>query len=114
MYDNFRAALDSLWFALCVAIFGGLADMAAQVAIGNKVSLGRLIGNLFVSAFAGVIVHLFLDGVDMIPPGTKAALVGLSGYSGVAIVNALSHLPVAIIKRVTGQRLGDNERDNDV
>lgn len=110
MYGNIKEAINSLWFALFLAVFGGVANMIAQTAQGEKFSLGRLVGNGFVSAFAGVIVHLFLEDVTAVSSGAKAALVGLSGWSGVLLLNALSHLPVSIIRRIMGVSAPREER----
>ena len=70
---------------LLLSLAGGIAKAFQE---GFK-SWRQFVGSIVVSGFAGIIVHLLIQDVDL-SSNFKAALVGLSGYSGGAILDALA------------------------
>lgn len=95
--DNLRCFVDGALMPLAMSIFGGIAKTASQ---GWR-SWKKFIADLCVSAFAGFIVHLLINDAN-ITAGTKAALVGMSGFSGVLVLEGLSLVTIRILERVTG------------
>ena len=84
MYD-IRLFLEGITLPLILGFFGGLA----RVARFGSASFTQFIGSVFVSAFTGVITHLFISDLDL-SESTQAALVAVSGYSGGAILDAIN------------------------
>ena len=114
--DEFKTFFEGVAVPLLLSMFGGIAKTVSQ---GWK-SWRQFVGSLFVSGFAGVIVHLFIQDAD-ISPSMRAAMVGLSGYSGVALLDGLSGWLQRMVERITGhsfskkwdgeeRRQGDRER----
>lgn len=85
---------------LLLSLFGGAAR---AMRFGVK-SWRQFAGSLFVSSFAGVVVHLLLQDSD-VSPSLKAALVGLSGYSGGAILDGLATRLQRGVEKLPGQAL---------
>ncbi|MDL2307273.1 phage holin family protein [Desulfovibrio sp. OttesenSCG-928-C06] len=77
--------IEGLTVPLLLALFGGAAR---AVRFGVR-SWRQFAAALMVSGFAGVIVHLLIQDASM-SESVKAALVGLSGYSGGMILDALA------------------------
>ena len=96
--DTIKAFLEDIAVPCGMSLFGGLAKTASQ---GFR-SWRQFVASLFVSGFAGMIVHLFIQDAS-ISPSMSAALVGLSGYSGVVILDGLASCTQKILERVTGQ-----------
>ena len=86
---------------LVMSLFGGLAKAASK---GFK-TWRQFVASLFVSGFAGMVVHLFIQDAN-ISPSMGAALVGLSGYSGVVILDGLAAFAQKILEKITGQDFG--------
>ena len=83
--DNIRNFLESVTVQLLLSLFGGAAR---AVRFGVR-SWRQFAAALVVSGFAGVIVHLLIQDSSL-ADSIKAGLVGLSGYSGGMILDALA------------------------
>ena len=70
---------------LIMAIFGG----AARAFKDGIKSWRHFAASMFVSGFAGVVVHLLIADLAM-PGTTKAAIVAISGYSGGMMLDILT------------------------
>lgn len=77
--------LGGLLLPLAIAIFGGLVR-----AIRTECTLKQAIVAMFVAAFTGVVVSLFLQDVAFLTPDQKAAVTGLAGYNGGKMLDILS------------------------
>lgn len=98
--DELKTFFEGIAVPMILSIFGG---MAKAISHGFK-TWRQFVGSLFVSGFAGMLVHLFIQDAD-ISPSVSAALVGLSGYSGVAILDGLSAWLQKNLEKLTGQDL---------
>ena len=83
--DELKAFIEGVAVPLVLSLAGGIAKVFRE---GFK-SWQQFAGSLVLSGFAGTIVHLLIQDVD-ISSNIKAALVGLSGYSGGAILDEFS------------------------
>lgn len=83
--DEFTTFLEGIVVPLLLSLAGGIARAFRD---GFK-SWRQFAGSLIISGFAGIIVHLLIQDLEL-SSNIKAALVGLSGYSGGAILDALS------------------------
>ena len=83
--NDIRNFLESVTVPLILSLFGGAAR---AVRFGVR-SWRQFTAALVVSGFAGVIVHLLIQDASL-ADSVKAALVGLSGYSGGMILDALA------------------------
>lgn len=84
-YSSFRELAEALSGPLVLAAFGGIARACRY---GVK-SWRAFCGSIVVSAFTGVVVHLMLQETSF-SASLQAALVAASGYSGGAILDAIS------------------------
>ena len=89
--------LEGLTVPLVLSLFGGIAKTLRD---GFR-SWSSFAASLFVSGFAGVIVHLFIQDLDC-SGSVKAGLVGLSGYSSGMILDALTARFRRGIERIPG------------
>lgn len=99
--DQLKNFIEGVTVPLLLSLFGGAAR---AMRYGIK-SWRQFAGSLFVSGFAGVVVHLLLQDSD-ISSSLKAALVGLSGYSGGAILDGLATRLQRGVEKLPGQALG--------
>jgi len=78
----------STWL-LCIgmAIFGGIANWSNKIALGyiTRFSLVELVGDMFVSGFAGVSVFMTLAGMGK-PILICAAASGITGHFSTRII----------------------------
>lgn len=95
--DEFKTFAEGIAVPLVMSTFGGIAKTLSQ---GFK-SWRQFIGSLFVSGFAGMIVHLFIQDANL-SPSMSAAMVGLSGYSGVVILDGLAASAQKLLEKITG------------
>ena len=81
--DPLNYPLKQWLFMLALALFGGLAAWWAKVRKGELAihNLSALIGDLSISAFAGVIAFFGCEHLNLTPLLT-AAIVGMSGNMG--------------------------------
>lgn len=104
-------SLQEYGIVLATALLGGLANWWIKVRRGEMLgwSIAALIGELCVSAFAGLTAFWLCEWWGM-PPLLTAAIVGMAGHAGARGLNALE----AIGQRVIERRLGiDLARDKD-
>ena len=106
--DELTTFLEGVAVPLLLSLAGG----AAKVLRDGFKSWRQFIGSLLVSGFAGLIVHLLIQDVDL-SSNVKAALVGLSGYSGGAILDALSSRLQKGVSRFPGAWDGIDRRNRD-
>lgn len=99
--DEFNTFWEGVAVPLMMSLFGGLAKAASK---GFK-TWRQFVASLFVSGFAGMVVHLFIQDAN-ISPSMGAALVGLSGYSGVVILDGLAAFALKLLEKITGQDFG--------
>lgn len=102
-------SLQEYGIVLATALLGGLANWWIKVRRGEMLgwSIAALIGELCVSAFAGLTAFWLCEWWGM-PPLLTAAIVGMAGHAGARGLNALE----AIGQRVVERRLGiDFEKD---
>ena len=95
--DELKSFFEGIAVPVVMSMFGGIAKTVSQ---GWK-SWRQFIGSLFVSGFAGMVVHLFIKDAN-ISPSMSAALVGLSGYSGVVILDGLAACAQRLLEKITG------------
>ena len=94
---------------LLLSLFGGFAKAMRD---GIK-SWKQFLSSMVVSAFAGVIVHLLIQDAA-VNGSVKAAMVGLSGYSGVVILDVLSAwLNRSVVRAAGGAWEGEERRKSD-
>ena len=94
IYQNVTPMAEALAVPTGLAVFGGVARACRY---GVK-SWRHFAGSIIVSGFTGVVVHLLLEDMDL-SESMQAALVAASGYSGGAILDALS---MRILQSVSG------------
>ena len=94
--DDIKTFLEGLAVPFILSIFGGLARSFRD----GVTSWRKLVGELFISAFAGVMVHLLVQDVDL-SANTRAAMYGISGYSGAMILDALANGARRGVERIT-------------
>ena len=95
--DSIKSFAEGIAVPLLLALFGGAARAVRR---GVK-SWRQFAGSLFVSGFAGLIVHLLLQDVNL-SASVKGALVGLSGYSGGTILDGLASRAQRRIEPIIG------------
>ncbi len=90
-------------FLLGFAIVGGLANWYRKVRAGevNPGQLGHLIGELAISAFAGMMAFMLCMWAETPMPLT-AALVGMAGHMGARALDIIEKAITARMKRLTG------------
>lgn len=93
MLDDPRHLVEAVAAPAALAAFGG---MTRALRFGVK-SWRQFAGSVVISAFSGVLVHLFLMDSSL-APSVQAGLVAVSGYSGGCILDALQVSLVQIIK----------------
>jgi hypothetical protein len=93
--DSVRNLIESLMPAVVLGVFGGLARIGKKGFRG----LRQLGGGLIVSAFAGVVVHLWLADSGL-SENVRAGMVGVSGYGGGAILDAFAERVISGIRQV--------------
>ncbi|MDR1946450.1 MAG: phage holin family protein [Desulfovibrio sp.] len=106
--DNLRSLIEGILPAFLLGVFGGFARVGRY---GIK-SLRQLAGCLVVSAFAGVIVHLAIAETSL-TSSVQAAVVGVSGYSGGAILDAFVGRIIIGIKHMPGPGAGSVSANED-
>ena len=84
---------------LLLSLFGGIAKAFRE----GFLTWRQFAASLIVSGFAGVIVHLFIQDIN-ISANIKAGLVGLSGYSSGMILDALTARFKKGIEQMPGSR----------
>lgn len=93
MFETTRQFLEALTLPAVLAAFGGVAR---ALRFGVQ-SWRQFVGSVVVSAFSGVLVHLFIIDMD-ISPSVQAALVATAGYSGGCILDAMQGRIVQLIE----------------
>lgn len=93
MFDNLRALLEALAAPAILASIGGIAR-AMRFGVS---SWRQFVGSVCISAFAGILVNLFITDLNL-SPSFQAALVAASGYSGGCILDALQNRIVFAIQ----------------
>lgn len=83
--ETLKNFAEGVTLPLLLSLFGG----AARAMRYGVRSWRQFAGSLLVSGFAGVVVHLLLQETEL-SASVKAALVGLSGYSGGVILDGLA------------------------
>ena len=83
--DDFRQFMEGIAVPLVMAIFGGVTRVFRD---GFR-SWRHFAGAMFVSGFAGVVVHLLIADLP-VSATTKAAIVAISGYSGGMMLDILT------------------------
>ncbi len=97
--DELRTFLEGVAVPLLLSLAGGTAK-----ALRNGFGAWRqFLGSLVFSGFAGIIVHLLLQDLDL-STSLKSGLVGLSGYSGGALLDTLA---CRLQKSVARLQVGD-------
>lgn len=78
---------------LAVALFGGLASWYGKVRRGEMLmcNISALVGELCISAFAGLIAFYLCDYMSL-HQGLTAAIVGVAGHAGTKGINWLEGL----------------------
>src|SRR3990167_3359461 len=96
-------SLQEYGVVLATALLGGLANWWIKVRRGetSSWSVAALIGELCVSAFAGLTAFWLCEWWGL-PPLLTAAVVGMSGHAGARGLNALE----AVGQRALEKRLG--------
>lgn len=96
-------SLQEYGIVLATALLGGLANWWIKVRKGELVgwSIAALIGELCVSAFAGLTAFWLCEWWGMQPLLT-AAVVGMSGHAGARGLNALESIGQGVIERKLG------------
>lgn len=103
-FSEFEELLEALTGPVVLAVFGGVARACRY---GIK-SWRQFCGNMVISAFTGVIVHLMLQETSF-PASTQAAIVAASGYSGGAILDAIASGIIHQFKHLSNEK---NQGDN--
>ena len=94
---------------LAVALFGGLASWYGKVRRGEMLmwNISALVGELCISAFAGLIAFYLCDYMSL-HQGLTAAIVGVAGHAGTKGINWLESLG----QRFAEKKLGiDTSKD---
>ena len=102
-------SLQEYVFVLAIALLGGLASWWMKVRRGELLvwNISALIGELCVSAFAGLLAFWLCEYARLNPLLTSA-IVGMSGHAGAKGLNWLE----AVGQRVIEKRLGiDTKKD---
>lgn len=96
-------SLQEYGIVLATALLGGLANWWIKVRKGELVvwSIAALIGELCVSAFAGLMAFWLCEWW-VLPPLLTAAVVGMSGHAGARGLNALESIGQDVIERKLG------------
>jgi sugar phosphate permease len=96
-------SLQEYGIVLATALLGGLANWWIKVRRGELVgwNIAALIGELCVSAFAGLMAFWLCEWWGL-PPLLTAALIGMSGHAGARGLNWLEVMG----QRVVEKRLG--------
>lgn len=110
MLDNPRALLEALAAPAILASIGGIAR-AMRFGVS---SWRQFVGSVCISAFAGILVNLFIMDLNL-SPSFQAALVAASGYSGGCILDALQNRIVLAIQHygIKGQVPVNFDHDNE-
>lgn len=95
--DPLDVPMRQYGFLLAFALVGGFASWYRKVRAGEVKpgQLGHLVGELAISAFAGMVAFMLCMWADLPTPLT-AALVGMSGHMG---ARALDWIEKAIVRR---------------
>lgn len=101
-------SLQEYGIVLSTALLGGMASWYMKVRRGEILAwnLAALIGELCVSAFAGLIAFWLCEYVNVNPLLTSA-IVGMSGHAGAKGLNWLEVMG----QRVVEKKLGINPKD---
>lgn len=94
---------------LAVALFGGLASWYGKVRRGEMLmwNINALVGELCISAFAGLIAFYLCDYMSL-HQGLTAAIVGVAGHAGTKGINWIE----GIGQRFAEKKLGiDTSKD---
>lgn len=96
-------SLQEYGIVLATALLGGLANWWIKVRKGDVVgwSIAALIGELCVSAFAGLTAFWLCEWWGL-PPLLTAAIVGMSGHAGARGLNALEIVGQRIMEKKLG------------
>lgn len=96
-------SLQEYGIVLATALLGGLANWWIKVRRGEMLgsSIAALIGELCVSAFAGLIAFWLCEWWGM-PPLLTAAVVGMAGHAGARGLNALESIGQRVMERKLG------------
>lgn len=83
---------DTWLFMLGFSIWGGLANLVQRYRNSQhrRFSLTEAIGELTISAFAGIVIYNLCDGLG-VPRSITAAFVGISGHMGSRLIYVLEH-----------------------
>lgn len=92
MFESTLKFLEALTLPMVLAAFGGVAR---ALRFGVQ-SWRQFVGSVVISAFSGVLVHLFIIDTD-ISLSVQAALVATAGYSGGCILDAVQERLVQLI-----------------
>ncbi len=98
--------LEGLTLPVLLAVSGGIAKSSRQ----HEHKCWRdFISDIIVSAFAGVVVHLFLQGHGL-TDSQAAALIAIAGYSGPVVLDALSQFEINMLERISGEKITKRTR----
>lgn len=95
---------------LGIALLGGLASWYSRVRKGetDMLNFSSLIGELAISAFAGLISFWICESLDLSPLIT-AAVAGMAGHAGGNGISWLERLGKNYVERRAGVSTGDNQ-----
>lgn len=96
-------SLSEYGFVLATALLGGLASWFAKVRRGELLAwnLSALIGELCVSAFAGLLAFWGCEALG-VQPLVTAAVIGISGHAGARGINWLEGMGQKFLERKLG------------
>lgn len=96
-------SLQEYGFVLGTALLGGLASWYAKVRKGELLmwNLSALIGELCVSAFAGLLAFWVCEALSVNPLAT-AAVIGISGHAGARGISWMEGMGQRFLERKLG------------
>ncbi len=98
---RYKDCLDGIIISVLLATLGGLAKAARST---GRITWGRLLCDLFVSAFTGLMVYFALAETTM-PATAQALCIGIAGHSGPVILDAMTGMEIKVLEKVTGQKI---------
>ena len=102
MYQNFKEAMDALWFPILVSIVGYVSK---SLYFGIK-SFKKFFTVIPAVAFSGVVSHWFLTGSG-VNPETSAAIIGVSGWGGGMIMEVALDRITRLIAGESGRKVDE-------
>ena len=94
---DFGGDIIKFLLSIMVSLLGGLVRVLRKL---EKPTLGKTFKELLISGFTGIMVYYLIGDVVFVSNNFKVFIIGMSGYSGPAVLDLLEKATIKTLDRL--------------